>query len=100
MKTRHLWTYPARLFIILCCLTALLVAPSWASQLGDMPGTAEFSAAMRAIAAMDPDEKIRNPDSLAKQFLSPGFWFWTALDEDYDKSKQFIKYYREDPGND
>jgi methyltransferase (TIGR00027 family) len=43
---------------------------------------------------MDPDEKIRNPDSMAKLFLTPAFWFWTALDEDYDKSKQFIKYYR------
>ena len=33
----------------------------------------------RAVAAMDPDEKIRNPDAMARQFLSPAFWFWTAL---------------------
>jgi len=43
---------------------------------------------------MDPDEKIRNPDSMASKFLSPAFWFWTALDEDYDQSKKFIKFYR------
>ena len=85
-----------RLFTIMavCFLTALCVSPIAAAQLGDIPVTAEFAAGMRAIAAMDPDEKIRNPDSLAKQFLSPAYWFWTALDEDYDKSKQFIKFYR------
>ena len=43
---------------------------------------------------MHPDEKIRNPDYMAGQFLSPAFWFWTALDEDYDQSKKFIKFYR------
>ena len=84
------------LFIIMavCSLTALCVSPIAAAQLGDIPVTAEFAAGMRAIAAMDPDEKIRNPDSMAKQFLSPAYWFWTALDEDYDKSKRFIKFYR------
>lgn len=94
MKTRCRLTNSVCLILISCCLGAFSIAPSWAAQLGDMPVTAEFSAAMRAIAAMDPDEKIRNPDTMAKKFLSPAFWFWTALDEDYDKSKQFIKYYR------
>jgi hypothetical protein len=65
-----------------------------AGGLGDIPVTAEFVAGMRAIAAMDPDEKIRNPDTLAGRLLSPAFWFWTALDEDYDKSKTFIRHYR------
>jgi methyltransferase (TIGR00027 family) len=82
------------LVVTACLLTALAVTPSLAAQLGDIPVTAEFAAGMRAIAAMDPDEKIRNPDTMARQFLSPAFWFWTALDEDYDQSKKFIKFYR------
>jgi methyltransferase (TIGR00027 family) len=72
----------------------LIAAATHAAQLGDIPVTEEFAAGMRAIAAMDPDEKIRNPDTLARQFLSPAFWFWSALDEDYEKSKAFIQYYR------
>ncbi len=82
------------LLMAVCSLPALCVSPIAAAQLGDIPVTAEFAAGMRAIAAMDPDEKIRNPDSMAKQFLTPAFWFWSSLDEDYKKSKQFIKYYR------
>jgi methyltransferase (TIGR00027 family) len=31
---------------------------------------------------------------MARQFLSPAYWFWSALDEDYEKSKKFIKFYR------
>lgn len=80
---------------IAACVLAALTAPSaMSAQLGDIPVTEEFAAGMRAIAALDPDEKIRNPDSMARQFLSPAFWFWSALDENYEKSKQFITYYR------
>lgn len=77
-----------------CLLTAQTVTPAIAAQLGDIPVMEEFAAGMRAVAAMDPDEKIRNPDTMARQFLSPAFWFWTALDEDYEQSKKFIKFYR------
>lgn len=88
------WYFSPRLIITVCLLAALNVSPTTAAQLGDIPVTEEFAAGMRAIAAMDPDDKIRNPDTMAKKFLSPAFWFWTALDEDYEQSKKFIKYYR------
>lgn len=94
MKDGHRWYRLVFLFMAVCSLTAMCISPSVAAQLGDMPVTAEFSAGMRAVAALDPDEKIRNPDTMAKLFLSPAFWFWTALDEDYDKSQQCIKFYR------
>ena len=61
---------------------------------GDIPVTDEFSAGLRALAALDPDENIRNPDYMAKQFLTPTFWFWSPLSEDYEKSKKLIKFYR------
>jgi methyltransferase (TIGR00027 family) len=82
------------LFIIACSLTTLTVTPAIAAQLGDIPVTAEFSAGLRAIAAMDPDEKIRNPDYIARQFLTPAFWFWSPLSEDFEKSKELINFYR------
>ena len=88
------WYFSLCFLIVVYLLTASTVTPAFAAGLGDIPVTAEFAAGMRAIAALDPDEKIRNPDSMAKQFLSPAFWFWTALDEDYDKSQKFIKHYR------
>lgn len=94
MNDRYRWYLLPCLFIVVCLLTALTVTPTIAAQLGDIPETDEFSAGLRAIAAMDPDEKIRNPDYLARQFLTPTFWFWSSLDEDYEKSKKLIQVYR------
>lgn len=88
------WYFSLFIFISGCLLATLIVIPALAAQLGDIPVTEEFAAGMRAVAALDPDEKIRNPDTMARQFLSPAFWFWTALDEDYEQSKKFIKFYR------
>ena len=82
------------LLITVCLLAVLSASPAISAQLGDIPVTQEFAAGMRAVAAMDPDENIRNPDTMARQFLSPAFWFWTALDEEYQQSKKFIKFYR------
>lgn len=82
------------LFIVVCLSATMIVTPTLAAQLGDIPETDEFSAGLRAIAAMDPDEKIRNPDYLARQFLTPAFWFWSPLSEDFEKSQKFIKFYR------
>lgn len=82
------------LLVTFCLLAVLGAIPAMSAQLGDIPVTEEFAAGMRAVAAMDPDEKIRNPDTMARKFLSPAFWFWTALDEDYEQSQKFIKFYR------
>jgi methyltransferase (TIGR00027 family) len=94
MSGRYRWYCSPGVIIVAFLLTALSAVPALAAQLGDIPVIDEYAAGMRAVAAMDPDEKIRNPDTMARQFLSPAFWFWTALDEDYDKSKQFINFYR------
>lgn len=94
MSGIYRWVCTACFLIAACLSTAPTVTPAIAAQLGDMPVTAEFAADMRAIAAMDPDEKIRNPNTMAILFLSPAFWFWSAIDENYDKSQKFIKYYR------
>lgn len=94
MRGRHRWLFSTGSMIAAVLLTTMAAAPVVAAQLGDIPVVDEFAAGLRAVAAMDPDEKIRNPDVMARQFLSPAFWFWTALDEDYDKSKRFIQFYR------
>ncbi len=80
--------------IIVCAVMMLAISPAMAAQLGDIRVMDELAAGMRAVAAQDPDEKIRNPDNLAAKFLSPAFWFWTALDADYAQSQKFIKFYR------
>jgi methyltransferase (TIGR00027 family) len=84
----------AGIVFAICLLAMASGAPAGATRLGDIPLMEEIAAGLRAVAAMDPDEKIRNPDTMAKEFLTPAFWFWTSLDEDFEKSKQFIKFYR------
>jgi len=88
------WLLLPTLFMVVCSLACQSAPPTAASRLGDIPITAEFRAGLRAIAALDPDEKIRNPDAMARQFLSDSFWFWSSLDPDYAKSQMFIKAYR------
>jgi methyltransferase (TIGR00027 family) len=94
MKTECRWYFPVYLSITVCYFATLAISPVVAASLGDIPVTAEYAAGLRAIAAMDPDEKIRNPDYMAHQFLTPAFWFWGSLSPDYEKSKKFIKFYR------
>lgn len=55
--------------------------------------TAERNAAMRAIAAMDPDENIQNADHLAFKFVSKEFWEKTPYSPDFETSKRLIKKY-------
>jgi methyltransferase (TIGR00027 family) len=70
-------------------------APSgYALKPGEVSYSAEFAAGLRAIASKEPDEKIRNPDYLAKQFVTPNFWFLGPMREEFEKSQQFIKFYR------
>ena len=53
--------------------------------------TAESCAAFRAIAALDPDEKIRNPDYLAEKFVSLEFWEKTGFRLDFEYSKTLFR---------
>jgi len=94
MSSTIRWKFTFFWFLVVVLLAGAAAWPARAASLGDIPVMVEFAAGLRATAAMDPDEKIRNPDSMARQFLSPSFWFWSALDEDYEKCKTFIKFYR------
>ena len=54
MSGIYRWYFFACFLITVCLLMALTAAPAIASQLGNIPVTTEFTAGMRAIAAMDP----------------------------------------------
>ena len=83
---------------ILSVLSVLVIGISSSEALkpGEVSLVAEMQAGFRAIAAMDPDEKVRNPDYLAEKFLTANFWFFGPLVKDYNKSRAFIKFYRAD----
>jgi methyltransferase (TIGR00027 family) len=88
-----------KMFIVCCIICSALfltvaIGESQALKPGEVSYTAEMAAGMRAVAAKDPDEKIRNPDDLAEKFLPPNFWFFSSWHKDYQKSKEFIKFYR------
>lgn len=70
------------------------VPASQALKPGEVSFHAEVSAAYRAIAAQDPDEKIRNPDYLAIKLVPPNFWLFGFLHKDYARSMQGIKFFR------
>ena len=81
--------------IIIAVVVLLLNIPtSQALKPGEVSVVAEMQTGFRAVAAMDPDEKVRNPDYLAEKFLTPNFWFFGPLVKDYKKSRAFIKFYR------
>ena len=61
---------------------------------GKMSYSAEMSAAQRAVAAMHPDEKIRNSDYLAEKFVSDNYWHYRHYSKDFDRSMQFVKVFR------
>lgn len=82
-----------------CLLTAVLALPVLAGpgESADLPRpshTAERVAVLRAMAAMDPDENIRNPDNLAIKFVSEAFWERRPYGRDFNRFKYFIKKYR------
>lgn len=65
-------------------------AVAFGVEAGNPSFTAEYAAAFRAIAALDPDEKIRNPDYLAEKFVSPEFWDETGFRLDFEYTKILI----------
>jgi methyltransferase (TIGR00027 family) len=80
-----------RLLIVFFTL-GLAQAVAYGVEPGKPSFTAEAAAAFRAIAAMDPDEKIRNPDYLAKKFVSPEFWKKIDLDLNHmETSKAYFE---------
>ena len=89
---------PSSLPVFLSFLAAMLlsvhVPVSQALEPGEVSLYAEYEAGYRAVAAQDPDEKIRNPDHLAIKLLPPNFWAFGFLHKDYARSKQGINFFR------
>ncbi len=73
---------------------ALVISSAYAVRPGEVSWTAEFVAANRATAAMDPDEKVRCTDNLAIKFVSPEFWHYSSRSPDFALSKKVIKAFR------
>ena len=61
---------------------------------GNVALMAELETGLRAVAAMEPDEKVRNPDNLAAEFLPPTYWVYGPMSKDFKTSKQYIHFYR------
>jgi methyltransferase (TIGR00027 family) len=89
---------PSFFFVFSLLLAAMVlivhVPTSQALKPGEVSLYAEVEAAYRAVAAQDPDEKIRNPDHLAIKLLPPNFWLFGFLHKDYARSIQGIKFFR------
>jgi methyltransferase (TIGR00027 family) len=79
-------------FFALICTPILPSAQ--ALKPGEVSPSAEIAAALRAVASMDPDPKVRNPDYLARKFVKPELWFFAPLSEDYRKSRAMIEQFR------
>jgi len=93
MKPLNAFALIAGAVFAICLLMMASESSAGATRLGDIPVMEEMAAGLRAVAAMDPDENIRNPDTMAKELLTPAFWFWTSLSKDFEKSRQYIKFY-------
>ena len=61
---------------------------------GEPSLTQERRAGLRAIAAMDPDARVRNPDHLAERLVPPEFWFFGPFTRDYAKTREFVRAFR------
>ncbi len=81
-------------FLLAAMLMVATVPASQALEPGEISYSAEMAAAFRALAAQDPDEKIRNPDYLAMQLVPPELWAFGFLHKDYARSMQAVKFYR------
>jgi len=89
---RYRCHYPVyAIFFGLGLALVMAASPARAVRPGEVSWTAEAVTAMRAIAAMDPDEKIRCSDDLAIKFVTPAFWHYSPYKPDYETSKQVIK---------
>ncbi len=68
---------------------------AWPVEEGKPSWTAENVASFRAIAALDPDEKVKNPDNLAARFISREYWSTVpGLSLDFSSSRKTIAEWR------
>ncbi len=83
-------------WIVPLCAALILALPAgvFAVRPGEISFAAEMSAAQRAVAAMHPDERLRNPDYLAEKFVSDDFWHYYHYNRNFDLSMKFVKMFR------
>jgi len=79
---------------IVTMMILMIPAKSSAVRPGKVSFTAEITTAQRAVAAMHPDEKLRNPDYLAEKFVSDECWHYYHYSRDFKTSMTFIKTFR------
>jgi methyltransferase (TIGR00027 family) len=78
------------LFLLFCLRQA-----AWPVEEGKPSWTAENVASFRAIAALDPDEKVKNPDYMAARFISREYWSTVpGLSLDFASSRKTIAEWR------
>jgi len=90
----RIWIRNGWIASIATVLILTIPAGSSAVRPGRVSFTAEISTAQRAVAAMHPDEKLRNPDYLAEKFVSDQCWHYYHYSRDFKTSMKFIKTFR------
>ena len=76
---------------------SLGITTAYAVRPGEVSWTAEGVTALRAIGALEPDEKIRNPDYLAAKFINPAYWRYSVYNQlNYKMNMRVVKAYRVD----
>ena len=80
--------------IFMSAIVIFMAVNAYAVNQDEPSWTAESVLALRAIAAMDPDAKIRNPDYLAIKLVKPEFWYYTGYSKDFSISKKFIEAFQ------
>jgi len=95
VKIRYRFRFSSFVALLLAAILMVVSVPaSQALEPGEVSYFAEMAAAFRALAAQDPDEKIRNPDYLAMKLVPPELWTFGFLHKDYARSMPGIKFYR------
>ena len=94
------WKYRNRigrgLIVFFICIT-IGATPAFAVRPGEVSWTAEGVTAIRAVGALAQDAKIRNPDYLAKKFVSPAYWHYSVFNpKDYALNMKVVRAYRAD----
>jgi len=85
------------IFLMVGAAAIIDVQKADAVRPGEVSWTAEGVAALRAIGALCPDEKIRNPDYLAVKFINPAYWHYSVYNpSNYDVSMRVVRAYRVD----
>ena len=90
----HRWIRNGLIALLCAVFVMAIPAGAFAVRPGEMSLAAEMSAAQRAVAAMHPDKKIRNPDYLAEKFVSEDFWHYYHYSRDFGNSMKFVKTFR------